>query len=97
MKLFEFLWVKKDKICHFSAEPAHWYRYRKWVPVPIRQRQVVPVLKVSGTCTHSQKGVGTGTDQSGTSTDASSSPDFCTLALLSPKFVHDSIGTLITD
>ena len=27
-------------------------------------------------------------DQSGTGTDASDSPDFCTLALLSPRFVH---------
>ena len=26
--------------------------------------------------------------QSGTGTDASRNPDFCTLALLSPKFVH---------
>ena len=44
----------------------------------------------SGTGTHSQKrvGTGTGTDQSGTGTNASSSLDFCTLALLSPKFVH---------
>ena len=88
MNLFEFLWVRNGKICHFWVEPAHWYRYRKCVPVPIRQGQ-------SGTGTDQvvpvpihQKGVGTGTNQSGTGTDASSSPDFCTLALLSPKFVH---------
>ena len=29
-----------------------------------------------------------GVTQSGTGTDSSSNPDFCTLALLSPKFVH---------
>ena len=53
-----------------------------------RQRQ-------SGTDTHQmvpvpihQKRVGTGTDQSGTGIDASSSPNFCIRALLSPKFVH---------
>ena len=80
MKLFEFLWVRNGKICHFWAEPAHWYRYRKWVSVPIGQRQS-----------------GTGTDQSGTCTDVSSSPDFCTLALLSPISYTDSIGTLIND
>ena len=71
----------------------------KWKNLPFlgRTRALVPVPKVgtstnwteaSGTVTHSQKGVGTGTDQSGTSTDASSSLDFCTLALLSPKFIH---------
>ena len=54
---------------------------------------LVPV--VSGTGTHLQNRVGTGTDQSGTGTnqsgtgtDASDSLDFCTLALLSPIFVH---------
>ena len=59
-----------------------WYRYPldrgKEVRVPIK---VVPVP-------FHQKRVGTGIDQSGIGTDASSSPDFCTLALLSPKFVH---------
>ena len=59
-----------------------WYRYSldrgKVVPVPIK---MVPVP------IH-QKRAGTSTDQSGTGTDASSSLDFCTLALLSPKFVH---------
>ena len=58
------------------------YRYRldrgKVVLIPIK---VVPVA------IH-QKRVGTGTEQSGTGIDASSNPDFCTLALLSPKFVH---------
>ena len=49
----------------------------------------------SGTGTHSQKRVGTGTDQSGTDIDASNSPDFCTLALLSPNLYTDSMGTLI--
>ena len=82
MKLFEFLWVRNDKICHFWEKTAHWYRYLldrgKVVSVPIK---VVPVSIY-------QKRVGTSTNQSGTGIDASSSPDFCTLALLSPKFVH---------
>ena len=71
----------------------------KWQNLPFlgRTRTLVPVPKVgtgthgqrqSGTDTHSQKRVGTGTDQSGTGTDASSSPDFCTLELLSPISVH---------
>ena len=51
---------------------------------------MVPVPVVSGTGTHLQNGVGTaiGTDQSSTGTDASNNLDFCTLALLSPIFVH---------
>ena len=51
---FELLWVRNGKNCHFSVEPAHLYRYRKWVPVPIGQRQ-------SGTGTDQS---GTGTDAS---------------------------------
>ena len=50
MKLFEFLWVRNGKICHILAEHAHWYRYRKWVLLPIGQRQ-------SGTGTD-QNGIG---------------------------------------
>ena len=49
---------------------------------------MVPVPVVSGTGTHLQNRVGTGTYQSGTGTDASNSLDFCTLALLSLIFVH---------
>ena len=45
---------------------------------------------LSGIGTQSKKGVGT-------DTDASSSPDFCTLALLSPNSSTNSIGTLIND
>ena len=57
-------------------------------------------LNKGGTGTHRQNQSGidtktkwyryplTGTDQSGTDTDASGSPDCCTLALLTPKFVH---------
>ena len=58
---------------------------------------MVPVPKVSGTGTHLQKRAGTGTNQSGTGTDASRSPDFCIHALLSPNSYTDSIGTLIND
>ena len=58
------------------------YRY------PLDRGKVVPLLiKVVPVPIH-QKRVGTGTDQSGIGTDASSSPGFYTLALLSPKFVH---------
>ena len=58
---------------------------------------MVPVPKVSGTDTHLQKRVGTGTGQSGTGTNASGNPDCCTLALLNPNSYIDSIGTLIND
>ena len=52
-----------------------WYRY------PLDRGKVVLVpIKVSPVPIH-QKRAGTGTD-------ASNSPGFCTLALLSPKFVH---------
>ena len=85
MKLFEFRYLS------FMGE--------KWQNLPFlgRTRTLVPVPKVgtsnhgprqSGTGTHSQKRVDTGTDQSGTGTNASSSPDFYTFALLSPRFVH---------
>ena len=76
----------------------------KNLPFLGRTRTLVLVLKVgtgthgqrpsstsidqSGIGTLSQKRVGTGTDQSGTGTDASNNLDFCTLSLLSPKFVH---------
>ena len=59
-----------------------WYRY------PLDRGKVVPVpIKVVLVPIH-QKRASTGTDQSGTGTDASNNPDFCALALLSPKFVH---------
>ena len=58
------------------------YRY------PWDRGKVVPIsIKVVPVPTH-QKRAGVGTDQSGIGTDASNSPDFFTLALLSPKFVH---------
>ena len=80
--------MRNGKIYHIWEKLAYWYRYRKWVPVPMDRDQVVPVPKVSGTSTHSLYRVGTGTDQSGTGTDAFGSPDFCTFVLLSPRFVH---------
>ena len=61
-----------EKYAIFGKNPSIRYRYQEGV-VP------VPIRK-----RHS----GTGTDQSGTITVASSNPDFCTLTLLSPKFVH---------
>ena len=58
------------------------YRY------PWDRGKVVPIsIKVVPVPTH-QKRVGVSTDQSGIGTDASSSLDFFTLALLSSKFVH---------
>ena len=50
---FEFLWVRNGKICHLWAKPSHWYRYRKWVQVPIGQRQSGTGTYQSGTGTHS--------------------------------------------
>ena len=59
-----------------------------WYWYTLDRGKVVPVLiKVVPVPIH-QKRVGTGTDESGTDTDASSILDFCTLALSSPKFVH---------
>ena len=80
----------------------------KWQNLPFLGKTcvLVPVLKVStstngqkqsGTGTHLQKGVGTGTNQSGTGIDASNSPNFCILVLLSLNSYSDSIGTLIND
>ena len=57
-----------------------WYRY------PLDKGKVVPI-KVVPVPIH-QKRVGTRTDQCGIGTDASNSHDFCTFALLSPKFVN---------
>ena len=31
------------KIYHFGVEPVFWYRYQKWVPVPMVRSKVVPV------------------------------------------------------
>ena len=59
-----------------------WYRY------PLDRGKVESVLiKVASIPIH-QKRAGTGTNQSGTGSDAFNSPDLWTLALLSPKFVH---------
>ena len=54
MELFEFLWVRNGKICHFGVEPTHWYQYIKWVPIPITQRGNGIGTKSWGTGTHSQ-------------------------------------------
>ena len=72
--------------------------------MPIDITKVVPIPRQSGTITIHQKGVGTGTDLSGTGTNASHSPDICVLALLSPDIYvlallspnsyTDGIGTL---
>ena len=80
--------MRNGKIYHLWAKLAYWYRYRKWVLVPMDRDQVVPVPIVSGTGTHLQNRVGTSTNQSDTGTDASCNLDFCTLALLSLIFVH---------
>ena len=52
-------------------------RTRQWY----QYQKLVPVPIV-------QRRSGIGTNQSGTGTDASSSPDLCTVALLSPIFVY---------
>ena len=58
---------------------------------------LVPVPRQSGIGTIHQKGVRTGTNPSGADTNASSSPDICVLALLSPNSYTDGIGTLTND
>ena len=86
--LVEFL-EKGHEICHLWAIPQFGTGTQiGMVPIPIYKTKMVPVPRQSGTGTHLQNKVGTGTNQSGTGTDASNSPDCCTLALLSPKFVH---------
>ena len=96
--LVEFL-EKGHEICHFWAIPQFGIGTQtgvvpvplnktKVVPVPLNKTKVVPVPRQSGIGTHLQNRVGIGTDQRGTGTDAFGSPDCCTLALLSPKFVH---------
>ena len=67
----------------FGASTKSGYRYPWTTAKWYRYRS-------SGTGTHSQKNIG-----SGTGTDTSNSPDFFTLALLSPNSYTDSIGTLI--
>ena len=99
----EFL-EKRNEICHIWAISQFGTGTQIGVvSVPIDRTKVVPVPRQSGTGTHLQNRVGintdqsgtgtnqsgTGTNQSGTGTDASGSPDCCTLALLSPKFVHE--------
>ena len=80
---------KGHEISHFWAIPQFSTGTQTGVvPIPIDRTKVVPVPRQSGTDTHLQNRVGIGTDQSGIGTDASSSSDFCTLMLLSPKFVH---------
>ena len=81
--------VRDGKICHFWAIPQFGTGTQIGVvPVPIGRTKVVPVPRQSGPGTHLPFKVGTSTDQSGTGIDASGSPDYRTLALLSPKFVH---------
>ena len=57
----------------------------------ISMKKALKTYLKSGTGTHAQKRVGTGTDESGTSIDASSNLDFCTLASLSPNSYIDSV------
>ena len=73
MKLFEFLWVRNGKICHFWAELVHWYRYRKY------RAELVPVPKVGVPVPIHQRGIGTGTEIGGIGTRASSNPIFVPL------------------
>ena len=61
---------------------------KRWYQYPLDRGKVVlvPINVVPVPIHHNR--VGTGPNQSGTDTDASCSPDFCTIALLSPKFVY---------
>ena len=79
----------------------------KWKNLPFLGRTRTLVVSKMGTGTHGERQNGTGTNQSGTGThpqkrvgngiDPSSSPDFCTLALLSSNSYTNNIGTLIND
>ena len=62
-----------------------------------QNRVLVPIPNRGGTGTTHQNWVSTGTDPSGTGTNASNSLDICVLALLSPNSYTDDIGTLIND
>ena len=105
--LVEFL-EKGHEICHFWAilqvgtdtqigvVPLPLNK-TKVVPVPTCRTKVVPVLRQSGIGTNLQNRVGTGTEQCGTGTNASSSPDNCVLTSLSLNSYTDGIGTLIND
>ena len=74
--------ISRQNLQFGTGTKKGWYRY------PLDRGKVVLVpIKVASVPIH-QKRAGTGTDQSCTGTDASNSPDFCTLALLSPKLVH---------
>ena len=67
----------------FGTDTKKW-----WYWYPLDNDKVIPVpIKVVPVPIH-QKRAGTGIDQSGIGIEASSNPNFCTLALLSPKFVH---------
>ena len=81
--------MRNGKICHLWAELAIQYQYQKGgYRYPLdRGKEVSVPIKVVPIPIHQQR-IGTGIDQSGTGTNASSNPDFCTLALLSPIFVH---------
>ena len=92
MKLFEYLWVRNGKICHLWAEPVgqrqsgtsteSGYRY------PLDRGKVVPVpIKMVQVPTH-QKGLVPVPIKVVAVLMLPTTFDFCTLALLSPKFVH---------
>ena len=86
--LVEFL-EKGHEIFHFRAIPQFGTGTQtEVVRVPVDKTKVVQVPRQSGTGTHLQNRVGIGADKSGIGIDASSSLDFCTFTLLSPKFVH---------
>ena len=60
---------ENGEICHFLGKTREWYWYQKLVPVPlivvlvpIDRGGLVPVPVVSGTGTHLQNKIGTGTD-----------------------------------
>ena len=86
--LVEFL-EKGHEICHFWAIPKfNTGTQTRVVAVPLDRTKMVTVPRQSGTSTHLQNRVGTGTDQSGTGTNAPGSPNFWIRALISPKFIH---------
>ena len=72
----------------FWAEPSSGTSTKSWYRYPLCRGEMVSVLIVSGTGTYLQNNIGTGTNQSGTSTDALATLFLYPFALLSPIFVH---------
>ena len=72
----------------FWAEPSSGTGTKSWYQYPLCRGEMVPVPIVSGTGTHLQNNIGTGTNQSGSSIDPPATLFLYSFALLSPGFIH---------